>query len=216
MGSQAQGGNFVTAYSRRFGRYRVLGAMALLLLAVSLIQILSGGVGKLLEEQTGEPVRWTLSYVAADDRNIVEQVATPLGEIFVEGIAKGPVRIDMDFRECRKFTAYRFFVGPNGVDDTPRQPGEWTLFVRGVDGEWRRAGNEHVSVPYLNETWYEFPLHAGGGCVQHVRWEIAKVWSGNIFQLYEFQLYRPPLFSVVRVSRGVKSLLKRYVVPLVR
>jgi hypothetical protein len=181
-----------------FRRYPALRAMLLSVAGISIIQILSGGTGNFLENQADAPLRWTISYLNTDGHAVSTQVASPEGDLFSEGVAKGPVRIQMDFRECQNFNHYRFWVGPYGVDTTARQPSEWTVFVRGNDGDWVLAGSEQIKKAYRNDTWYIFPLQADKSCIRHVRWDIGKITGGNIFRLFRFQLYNPALFSVIR------------------
>jgi hypothetical protein len=181
-----------------FRRYRVLHAMLLSVAGISSIQILSGGTGKFLEHRIDAPLRWTISYLNADGQAVSAEVASPEGDTFSEGTAKGPVRIQMDFRQCQNFNHYRFWVGPYGVDSTARQPSEWTVSVRGEDGDWVLADSEQVKKAYRNDTWYIFPLHADKSCVRHVRWDIGKITGGNIFRLFRFQLYNPALLSMTR------------------
>ncbi len=126
-----------------------------------------------------EPTYWTLSYVTVDGGAIVKRVAAPKRELFHEDVIKSPVDVEMDFRECRRFSHYRFWVGPYGNDDAYRQPSEWTLSVRGDDGDLMPADREQIKEGYHNNAWYTFPLHADKGCVRHVRWEINKVVEGK-------------------------------------
>jgi hypothetical protein len=180
-----------------FRSYRILRAMLLSVAGISIIQILSGGTGKILEHRVDAPFRWTISYLDTDGHAVSAQVASPEEDSFSEGIAKGPVRLQMDFRECEIFNHYRFWVGPYGQDSTNRQPSEWTVFVRGEDGDWLLADSERAKKAYRNNTWYIFPLHAGKSCIRHVRWDIGKFTGGDIFRLFRFQLYNPALFSMI-------------------
>lgn len=178
-------------------RYRVLRKMILALTAVALFQILSGGLWRILKPDVGQPTRWTVSYAGADNRPVTDEIAAPT-EGSIEHAVNGGLRVDMNFPRCRTFSQYRFWVGPWGTDDTDRQPAEWTLFVRGNEGDWMRADAERIKEPYRNTAWYAFPLHSSGGCIRQVRWEITKLAKGQIFRLYRFELYTPGFVAFAR------------------
>jgi len=179
-----------------FRRYRLLISMALLVSGLSLIQIGSGGIGRLFQSIIGEPMQWTVSYTQADNQTVAKRVAAPEGNLFVEGRAMGTIRIEMDLGDCRTYDRYRFWVGPYGSDDTDRQPGKWTLFTRGDEGDWMQADNEQITDVFLNNRWYTFSLHVGKACVRHVRWSIARLFTDDIFRLYRFQIYERGPFSL--------------------
>ncbi len=171
------------------GRYRVLGPMMLVIAALSLVQILSGGIWRLFALQTTTPMRWNISYEDTNGRKVVSQIAAPAGDSFNEGVTASPVLVEMELSRCASFSSYRFWVGPYGPESAARLPGEWMLFVRGDEGDWVLADSERMKAPYRNDTWYTFPLRGHKGCIQHVRWDITKPWNGNIFRLFRFQLY---------------------------
>lgn len=183
-------------------RYRVLGCMILLFTAISLAQILSEGTSKIFTTRIGRPFRWIISYTDPSGKSVTKEVASPNTDLFSEGKAKGTIRVEMDFRKCQPFGEYRFWVGPYGTDSTDRQPSQWTLFARGDRGDWQRGHSAQVKDPYQNDRWYEFAVHDAPTCIQHLRWEITKVWRGDTFRLYRFQLYNP--FSAV-----IKGLMPR-------
>jgi hypothetical protein len=178
-----------------FRRYRVLRKMILALVAIALLQILSGGLWRILKPDIGQPTRWIVSYTGVDNQPAVEEIAAPMEQQSIEHAINGGLRVEMDFPECRQFSQYRFWVGPWATDDTDRQPAEWTLFVRDDEGGWMRADDERMKGPYRNSAWYAFPLHASKGCIRQVRWEITKIAKGQIFRLYRFELYTPGLVS---------------------
>jgi hypothetical protein len=172
--------------------------MMLSLGILSLLQILSGGTGRIFAARFAEPFKWTISYVGPDGKTTVARGIQPVGDQFNEGRTKSPISVEMDLRECQTFNSYRFWVGPYGVDSTDRQPSAWTLFVRGDDGDWVVADSEQITKRYQNDTWYVFPLHAGKSCIRHVRWDIGKLSGGEVFRLYRFQLYNPTWSSMTR------------------
>jgi hypothetical protein len=135
-----------------------------------------------------EPM-WAISYTRWGGQQVVEEVTRPHGTSSVERLTRGNFTVEMDLQECRTVSRYGFWVGSYGTDSTDRQPSGWKLFVRGNDGRWALADTEQINDPYSNDKWYSFPLHAGNGCVQRVRWEIAGARKGNIFRLFDFQLY---------------------------
>lgn len=157
---------------------------------ISLLQILSGGTGRIFADRTAEPFRRTMSYVDPDGKTILTRSAGLADDQFNEGRARdGTIRVEMDFRECQTFNHYRFWVGPYGKDTTDRQPSAWTVSVRGDNGDWALADREQTKEAYQNDTWYVFPLHADKRCIRHVRWDVGKISGGNIFRLFRFQLY---------------------------
>lgn len=163
---------------------------------VSLLQILSGGTGKIFFGRFAEPFVWTISYVDPDGKAVVTRRARLVGNEYSEGKTKGgSIRAEMQFRECQTFSRYGFWVGPYGADSTIRQPSQWTLSVRGAQRDWSKADSEQVSGGYANETWYNFPLRTNFGCIDGVRWDITGLASSNIFRLFQFHIYNPGLFS---------------------
>jgi hypothetical protein len=179
-------------------RYRILCGMALLFFSISMVQIISGGTGKIFAARIGEPFKWTISYTDATGKLVTHRFTNPAADSFNEGRTQSPMRVEMDLRECQTFNSYRFWVGPYGRDSTDRQPSEWTVLVRGEDGDWILADREQIDKPYQNNTWYIFPLHADKSCIRYVRWDISKIIGGDIFRLFRFQLYNPALFSAIR------------------
>jgi hypothetical protein len=147
------------------------------------------------------PSTWALSYVDAQGRSISEVKKAPTGDSSIEDFVNGPVTVELTLPECRAYDRYRFWVGPFGNDDTTRQPQIWNIYVQAESGEWVKAGSEQMQEQYSNNRWYTFPLHYELPCVRRMRMEITKLTgAGNLFRLYEIQVYRSTFLDWIRGS----------------
>jgi hypothetical protein len=153
------------------------------------------------QEEPVSAVRWTVSYLDAEEKSIVDSVFPPVADNFVElplvtaapKIQSRPVAITMTLPSCRNYDRYRFWVGPHGADSTSRQPLVWNMYIRNVDGTWVTSASENKWATYRNQKWYDFPLYNVNSCISEVKMEVIRVVEGNFLRMYQIQFYRGSL-----------------------
>ena len=186
--------------SARSRAIQIVGGLIILLLAFQLMVTVLDFWG------TFTPSAWTLSYVNQEGRSISEVKKAPSGDGFIEDHVSGPVTVELTLPQCQSYDRYRFRVGPYGKDDTLRQPQIWNVYVQADSGQWVKAGSE-VREQYSNNHWYTFPLNERLSCVRRIRMEITKLnGAGNLFRLFEIQVYRSSFLDWVR---GYGVVLRR-------
>lgn len=178
--------------------YRTLKRMVTVFAVIAAIQILwAPEKVKLWSLDAAEPRSWTLSYLSLDNQKVAMTVPAPHRE-FVEGRAIGTISVQMTLPQCASYKSYRFWVGGHRLDSTMRQPTEWSVFVRGEDGDWIKTDSEEFKGEYKNSRWYSFPLRSSGICISQVRVEITKLADKHLFRLYRFQLFNPKLLDSLK------------------